>query len=80
MNFLNQGHVGLPDPAQDYLGYARVRIIGIDSFNWTHAPDFVHTGFTSHPASQPASVKLMFACQLCSGTADFLTSLFSIKI
>ena len=49
-------------------------------FQLDHAPDFVHTRFTSHPASQPASVKLMFACQLCSGTADFPTSLFSIKI
>lgn len=76
MKFLNQGHVDLPDPAEDYLGYARARISGIDSFDWTHAPDFVHTRFTSHPAS----VKLMFACQLCGGTADFPTSLFSIKI
>ena len=38
MKFMNQGHFGLPDPAEDYLGYARVRISGIDSFNWTHAP------------------------------------------
>src|SRR5258707_13989375 len=41
--------------------------------------NFVHAGFTSHPAPQPVSAKLMYACPLCSGTADFLTSLFSTE-
>jgi hypothetical protein len=32
---------------------------------------FVHAGRTSQPASQPAFAKLMFACRLRSGFADF---------
>jgi hypothetical protein len=42
--------------------------------------NIIHAELTSHPAPQPDPASLMFACQPCSGTADFPTSLLSTGI